>query len=103
MSRQKGKLIAVESDEEIDSYPNLFGPLDPQNPSTNVGPSSYMVTSEYPRPEIVLSPFECEPSGNRSGQVSGFGENRGLGGGGKKSLREKMLMRRITPGRTDLL
>ena len=79
MSRQKGKIIAVESDEEIDSYPNLFGPLDPQNASTNVGPSPNIVTLEYPRPETILPPSECEPSGNRGGQASGSGENRGFG------------------------
>lgn len=80
MSRRKGKLLAVESDEEINSYPNLFGPLDHQNPSTNVGPSSNTVPFEYPRPETVLPPPECEPRGNRGGQALDSGENRGSGG-----------------------
>lgn len=36
-----------------------------------------MVTLEYPRPEAVLPPSNCEPSGNRSGQKLGSGENYG--------------------------
>ena len=80
MSRWKGKIIAVESDEEIDSYPNLLRPTDPQNPSSNVGPSSNMVTLKYPQPEAVLPHSDCEPSGNRGGQVSGSDENHGSEG-----------------------
>lgn len=80
MSRRKGRIIAVESDDkEIDSY--LFRPLDPQNPSTTVGPYSNMVTPEYPRPETVLPSSDREPSGNPDGQASDSGENRGSEGG----------------------
>lgn len=68
-------MIAVESDEEIDFYPNLFRAVDPQNPSSNVGYSYNEDALEYPRPEVVLPPSDCEPSENRGRQASGSGEN----------------------------
>ncbi|XP_052289961.1 uncharacterized protein LOC127899862 [Citrus sinensis] len=75
MSRQRGKIVD-ESDEEIDSYPNLSRPTDPQNPSSSVGPSYNRDALEYPRPGVVPPPSDSEPSGNRSGPASGSGENR---------------------------
>lgn len=80
MSRRKGKIIEAESDEEIDSYPNLLRPTDPQNPSNSIGPSYNRDTLEYPRPGVVPPPSNGEPIGNRDGPASGSGENCGSDG-----------------------
>ncbi|XP_024043232.1 uncharacterized protein LOC112099931 [Citrus clementina] len=78
--KTKGKKIVDESDEEIDSYPNLSRPTDPQNPSSSVGPSYNRDALEYPRPGVVPPPSDSEPSGNRGGPASGSGENHGSDG-----------------------
>ncbi|XP_024041980.1 uncharacterized protein LOC112099112 [Citrus clementina] len=77
LSRRRGKLIVDESDEEIDSYPNLLRPTDPQHPCSSVGPSYNRDTLEYPRPETILPSSDYEPTGNHGGQASGSGENHG--------------------------
>lgn len=42
MTNQKGKIIEVESDEEVDYYPHMLREylLDPQIPLSDVGPFS---------------------------------------------------------------
>lgn len=80
MLRRKGKIIVVESDEEIDSYPNFLRAIDPQNPSSNVGPYSRKNTLRYSQSEAIPPPYDCELNGNRGGQASGSGENRSSDG-----------------------
>ena len=75
MSRWRGKLVVDESNEEIDSYPNLLRSTNPQYPSSSVGPSYNRDTLEYPRPETILPYSDYEPMGNRGGQASVSGEN----------------------------
>lgn len=78
MSRRMKEIVIDESDEEIDSYPNLLKSTDPQNPPSNVGPSNL----EYPHPEAILPPSNYEFVGNRGGEVSDSGENHGSKGAG---------------------
>lgn len=78
MSRWRKEIVVDESDEEIDSYPNLLKSTDPQNPPSNVGPS----TLEYPRPKAILPSSNYELVGNRGGEASGSGENHSSDGVG---------------------
>lgn len=80
MLRRKGKIIVVESDDEIDSYPNLLRAIDPQNPSSNVGPYSRKNTIRYSQPEAIQPPYDCELNRNRGGQAYSSGENRSSDG-----------------------
>ena len=80
MLRQRGKLIVDDSDEEIDSSPNLLKPTDPQHPFSSVGPSYNKNTHEYPRSDTILPSSDYEPMGNRGGQASSSGENHGSEG-----------------------
>lgn len=59
MSNKKGKIIEVESDEEVDSYPHMLREylLDPQIPLSNVGPSSIENVLMQPSLEATPSPY----------------------------------------------
>ena len=83
MSKRKGKLIEVESDEEeIYSYPHLFGGtlLGPQIPPGDVGPSLTKEILGHPPLEVTPSPSGREPNADSGGQSSGSGESRGSDG-----------------------
>ena len=77
MSKRKGKIIEIESDEEIDSYPFLLKetPLGPQIPSSDVDPYNSKNTMRQLQLEITLPPSGHEPNGGNDEQTSGSGES----------------------------
>lgn len=101
MSKRRGKIIVVESDEKIDSYPHLLIETltGPQISPDNVGPTSNMDILEYPRPGATPSPSSHEPSGDRGGQP--LGSRRITALMGPRSLKKKVIMRRVAPNRAD--
>lgn len=84
MSKRRGKIIEVESDKEIDSYPHLLRetPLNPQISPKDVGPSQSKETLRFP--SLVGTPplSGHEHSGDNGGRALGFGESRGFGKAG---------------------
>ena len=84
MSKRRGKIIEVESNEEIDSYPHLLREtsLNPQISPSDVGPSQSKETLRFPPLVVTPSPSGHEPSGDNGGRASGSGESRGFGEAG---------------------
>lgn len=78
MSKWKGKIFEIESDEEIDSYPFLLKetPLGPYIPSSDVGPYSSKNTMRQPQLEITPPPSGQKPNGGNDEQTSGSSESR---------------------------
>lgn len=76
MLKLKGKIIDIESDEEIDLYLYMLREtlLDPQISPSDVDPSNTKSTLRQPSLEVTPPPSGHEPSGDKSGQTSSFDE-----------------------------
>lgn len=85
MSKRRGKIIEVESDEEIDSYPHLLRetPLNPQISPSDVGPSQSKKTLRFPSLVGTQPLSGHEHSRDNSGRASGSGESRGFDEAGR--------------------
>lgn len=88
MLKRRGKIIEVESDEEIDSYPYLLKetPLNPQISPSDVGPSQSKETLRFP--SLVGTPplSGHEYSGDDGGRASGSYKSRGFGEGTRRKV-----------------